>query len=41
MKIKSKYTHKDLDNQDYHPCYDQDSGDNLYDYVTQNMGEEF
>ena len=40
-KIKSKYTHKDLDNSNYHPCYDQDAGDNLYDYVTRNTEEEF
>lgn len=40
-KIKSKYTHKDLDDPNYCPCYDQDSRDNLYDYVTRNMEEEF
>lgn len=40
-KIKSKYTYKDLDSPNYHPCYDQDSSDNLYDYVIQNMEEEF
>ena len=39
--IKSKYTHKDLDDPNYHPCYDQDARDNLYDYVTRNMEEEF
>ena len=41
MKIKSKYTHRDLDSHNYHPCYDQDSKDNLYDYVVENMEEEF
>ena len=39
--IKSKYIHKDLDDPNYHPCYDQDARDNLYDYVTRNMEEEF
>lgn len=39
-RIKSKYTHKDLDDPNYCPCYDQDSSDNLYDYVTKNMEEE-
>ena len=39
-KIKSKYTHKDLDDYNYNPCYDQDSRDNLYEYVTRNMEEE-
>lgn len=40
-RIKSKYTYKDLDEPNYHSCYDQDSKDNLYDYVTRNTEEEF
>ena len=41
MKIKNKYTFKDLGDSNYRPCYDQDSRDNLYDYVVENMEEEF
>lgn len=40
-RIKSKYTNRDLKDPNYCPCYDQDSRDNLYDYVTRNMEEEF
>lgn len=40
-KIKSKYTYKDLDDPNYRSCYDQDASDNLYEYVTRNMEEEF
>ena len=41
IKIKNKYTYRDLDDPNYSPCYDQDSKDNLYDYVTKNMEEDF
>lgn len=40
-KIKSKYNYRDLNDPNYNPCYDQDSGDNLYEYVTRTTEEEF
>ena len=39
--IKDRYSWRDLDNPNYDPSYDQDSTDNLYEYVTKTMDEEF